>query len=152
MNEIATITGEIATETPAVISPEVEVMLKAGVHLGHSKSKNHPAMQSYLYGVRNTISIIDLIKTEEKLTKAMEFVKGIATRGGMILMVGTRPGTRKTLLEVAVRTSMPYFVERWIGGSLTNYKMIHKRIEHMEMLGKERETGGFDKYTKKERG
>lgn len=142
---------EIGTEITMVTSPEIEAMLKAGIHLGHAKSKNSPAMQPYIYGVRNTISIIDLIKTEEKLGKAMEFVRAIASRGGSLLLVGTRPGARKMVLETALSTNMPYFVERWIGGALTNYKMVHKRVEYMEILEKERETGEFDKYTKKER-
>jgi len=147
MNEIVTHTDEFAP----VVSKEVESMLKAGVHLGHSKSKNHPAMKPYLYGVRNTIAIIDLMKTEEKLKEAMDFMRQITARGGMVLLVGTRPGVRRLLLETAEKIQMPYFVERWIGGSLTNYKMISKRVEHMETLEKEKESGGFDKYTKKER-
>ncbi len=147
MNEIIAHNEEFAP----TVSKEVEFMLKAGIHLGHSKSKNHPAMKPYIYGVRNTIAILDLIKTEEKLKKAMDFIREIAARGGMVLFVGTRPGTRRAILDIADKTQMPYFIERWIGGSLTNYKMIHKRIEQMELLEKEKETGGFDKYTKKER-
>lgn len=147
MNEIATHSDEFVQGA----SKEVESMLKAGVHLGHAKSKNHPAMKPYIYGVRNTIAIIDLMKTEEKLKKAMDALREISARGGMVLLVGTRPGMRRVLLETAEKTQMPYFVERWIGGTLTNYKMIHKRIEHMETLEKEKETGEFDKYTKKER-
>lgn len=147
MNDIVIHNEEFAP----VASKEVESMLKAGVHLGHGKSKNHPAMKPYLYGVRNTIAIIDLIKTEEKLKKAMDMLREIAARGGIILFVGTRPGMRRVLLDTAEKMYMPYFVERWIGGTLTNYKMIHKRIEHMETLEKEKETGEFDKYTKKER-
>lgn len=147
MNEIATHNDEFAQ----VASKEVESMLKAGVHLGHAKSKNHPAMKPYLYGVRNTIAIIDLMKTEEKLKKAMDFMREIAARGGFVLFVGTRPGVRRVVLDIAEKTHMPYFTERWIGGTLTNYKMISKRVEHMETLEKEKESGGFDKYTKKER-
>ena len=150
MNDIAT-HNEVSAEFSPIMSKEVEAMLKAGVHLGHSKSKNHPAMQPYIFGVRNTIAIIDLMKTEEKLRKTLDFVRAIASRGGMILFVGTRPGTRHELLETAEKTGMPYFIERWIGGTLTNYKMISKRVEQMELLEKEKETGGFDKYTKKER-
>lgn len=147
MNETTTHGDEFA-ETA---SKEIESMLKAGVHLGHAKSKNHPAMKPYIYGVRNTIAIIDLMKTEEKLKKAMDFMREIAGRGGMVLFVGTRPGMRRIILEIAEKTQMPYFTERWIGGTLTNYKMIHKRIEYMETLEREKATGEFDKYTKKER-
>ncbi len=150
MNDIATHTDIFPEMTPAA-SKEIESMLKAGVHLGHAKSKNHPTMQPYIFGVRNTIAILDLTKTEEKLEKTMDFVRGIASRGGLVLFVGTRPGTRKIVQETAEKTSMPYFMERWIGGTLTNYKMISKRIAEMQSLEKERETGGFEKYTKKER-
>ncbi len=150
MNDIAT-QSEATAESVPVMTKEIEAMLKAGVHLGHSKSKNHPAMKPYIFGVRNTIAIIDVLTTEEKLKKATDFLREIAAKGGMVLFAGTRPGTRHMVLETAEKTGMPYFIERWIGGTLTNYKMISKRIEHMQVLEKERDTGGFDKYTKKER-
>ena len=130
---------------------EIEEMMKAGVHLGHAKSKNHPAMQPYVFGVRNTISLIDLLKTKEKLAAALEFVKNISAGGGMILFVGTRPAAREAVAEAAKKTKMPYFVERWIGGALTNFKVISKRVEYMERLEKEKTGGEFEKYTKKER-
>ena len=147
MNDIATHNDEFMP----MASKEVESMLKAGIHLGHAKSKNHPAMKPYIYGVRNTIAIIDLMKTEEKLRKALDFMREIGARGGLVLLAGTRPGVRRVVLDMAEKTHMPYFIERWIGGALTNYKMISKRVEHMELLEKEKESGGFDKYTKKER-
>lgn len=149
MNDIAV--QEQAVAATVSTTKEMESMLKAGVHLGHSKSKNHPAMQPYIFGVRNTVAIIDLMKTEEKLKKAVDFIREVAACAGTVLMVGTRPGTRHVLLETARATAMPYFTERWIGGTLTNYKMISKRVEYMETLEKERDTGGFEKYTKKER-
>jgi len=130
---------------------EIEEMMEAGVHLGHAKTKNHPAMQPYIFGVRNTISIIDLTKTREKLAAALEFIKKTVARGGMVLLVGTRPAAKKIIREVAERTGMPYFNKRWIGGALTNFKMISKRVEYMEQLEKERAEGEFEKYTKKER-
>ena len=134
-----------------VVDPEIEEMAKAGVHLGHSKSKSHPAMKPYIFGIRNTISIIDLTRTKEKFAIAQEFLKGIAAKGGLILLAGTRPAARKAILEVAEKTKMPYYTERWIGGTLTNFKVISKRVEYMERLEKERATGDFAKYTKKER-
>ncbi len=135
----------------APIDPEIEEMMKAGVHLGHAKTKNNSAMQPYIFGVRNTISIIDLIKTKEKLEGALEFIRGVVTRGGLVLLVGTRPAARKIIQEVAQNSKMPYFTERWIGGALTNFKVISKRVEYMETLEKEKIAGGFEKYTKKER-
>lgn len=131
--------------------PELEEMLKAGIHLGHAKTKNHPSMREYIFGVRNTISILDLTKTKEKLASAREFLRGIAARGGIVLLVGTRPAARKIILEIAGRTGAPYFVERWIGGTLTNFKVISKRVEYMERLERERTSGEFEKYTKRER-
>lgn len=126
-------------------------MIKAGVHLGHAKSKNHPSMQSYIFGVRNTISLIDLTKTKEKLAEALNFMKEVTARNGLVLLVGTRPAARKAILDTAERTKMPYFAERWIGGTLTNFKVISKRVEYMEELEKSKAAGEFAKYTKKER-
>jgi len=138
-------------DIPQPLDTEMEDMMKAGVHLGHAKSKNHPAMQPYIFGVRNTISLIDLTKTTEKLAETLKFIKSVASGGGLILLVGTRPAARKVILATAEKTQMPYFVERWIGGTLTNFKVISKRVEYMETLEKERAGGDFAKYTKKER-
>lgn len=133
-----------------VADPEIEDMAKAGVHLGHAKSKNHPSMQEYLFGVRNGVSVIDLVKTKEKLATALEFLKMITSRGGVVLLVGTRPVARAAVLDTAEATRMPYFAERWIGGTLTNFKVISKRVEYFEKLEEERRSGGFEKFTKKE--
>ena len=131
--------------------PEIEAMMKAGIHLGHAKSKNHPAMQSYLFGVRNTVSLIDLLKTKQKLAEALSVVCDIASRGGLILFVGTRPSVRGIVGETARALSMPYLTERWIGGALTNYKVIAKRVEYLKTLEHEKASGALEKYTKKER-
>ena len=149
MTEI-TAENNILDLAPAV-DHEIEEMIKAGVHLGHARAKNHPAMQPYIFGVRNTISIIDLAKTKEKLAVALEFIKSVVVRGGVVLLVGTRPAARKIILEVADRTKMPYFTERWIGGALTNFKVITKRVEYMEQLEQEKASGELGKYTKRER-
>lgn len=136
---------------PASADPEIEEMLKAGVHLGHAKSKNHPTMRSYIFGVRNTISILDLAKTKEMLASARAFLKKVVSDGGTVLLVGTRPAARSALREIGGKTHMPYCVDRWIGGTLTNFKIISKRVEYMERLERERASGEFEKYTKKER-
>lgn len=131
--------------------PELGEMIKAGVHLGHAKGKNHPSMREYIFGVRNTVSIIDLTKTREKLSRAFAFLQDVAAKGGTILFVGTRPAARKAILEAAEKTGMPYFTERWIGGTLTNFKVISKRVEYMEQLEREKASGEMEKYTKRER-
>lgn len=130
---------------------DIDAMMKAGVHLGHAKSKNHPAMQPYIFGMRNTIAIIDLVKTQEKLAEALAFIQGVAASGGLVLLVGTRPASRQSIKEIAARTNMPYFTERWIGGTLTNFKVITKRVEYLQLLEREKASGEFEKYTKKER-
>src|SRR5437867_2389821 len=102
-------TNDALAQFNAPVDPELEAMMHAGVHLGHTKSKNHPTMQSNIFGIRNTISIIDLTKTKEKLALAVEFIKRVSARGGLILLVGTRPAARKIVLETAVETGMPHY-------------------------------------------
>lgn len=143
--------GFVDAEFTPQVDPEIAEMMKAGIHLGHAKTKNHPSMQAYIFGIRNTISIIDVTKTKEKLALALEFIKGVASRGGIVLLAGTRPAARKIILEVAEKTKMPYFTERWIGGTLTNFKVISKRVEYMEELEREKTSGELEKYTKRER-
>lgn len=155
MNEVTNVVPPqelLAGETASAAADlELAAMIKAGIHLGHAKTKNHPSMQPFIFGVRNTISIIDLAKTREKFGEAMIWLKGIIGKGGMILLVGTRPAARKVIAEIAEISKMPYFIERWIGGTLTNFKVISKRVEYMERLEKEKAGGEFEKYTKKER-
>ena len=140
------------TEFQAVApDPELEAMMKAGVHLGHAKTKDHPSMKEYIFGVRNTVSVIDLTQTSTALATAEAFLKERVAKGGLILLVGTRPAARQIILDITARTAMPYFLERWIGGTLTNFKVIRKRVEYLETLEKEKASGEFEKYTKKER-
>ena len=87
------------SDLPETIDPKIEEMMKVGVHLGHAKTKNHPTMQPYIFGVRNTISLINLVKTKEKLDTALKFAKEIAAKGGLILLVGTRPAAKKIIFE-----------------------------------------------------
>lgn len=150
MEEIEIKNENKVLEAP-ILDQEIEAMLKAGVHLGHAKTKNHPAMQPYIFGVRNTISVLDLTKTKEKLAVALGFLKKVASAKGLILLVGTRPAAKKIIKEIAEKTQMSYFIERWIGGALTNFKVISQRVEYMEQLEKEKVSGEFEKYTKKER-
>ncbi len=126
-------------------------MLKAGVHFGHQKSRRHPKMEPYVYAVRNNVSIIDLRQSLEKLEEAREFAKKIAGQGGVILFVGTKKQTKKIVEESAKKCGMPYVAERWLGGTLTNFKIILKRIEDFRRMKNEKESGEWkDKYTKKE--
>lgn len=130
---------------------EMEDMLQAGVHIGHSRSRRHPAMAPYLWGVRSNVSIIDLAKTKEKLAAALAFLRSSAAEGKLFLFVGTRPSAADLVRRTAESLSMPYVTQRWIGGTLTNFKVILKRVETWESLLEEQASGGFEKYTKKER-
>lgn len=125
-------------------------MLKAGVHFGHKKSSWNPKMKPYIYGVRNDIHIIDLEKTMEKLDKALNFIKDIKEKKGKILFVATQPQNQGPMQEKAKNCKMPYVVFRWIGGLLTNFTTIRKRVEHLIELEKKKSEGELKKYTKKE--
>ena len=140
------------TETNKTIANEelAKEMFKAGVHWGHRKTNWHPKMEQYIFGVKNNIQIIDLEQTIKGLQNALEFIKEIIKNGGKILFVGIRPQCYLLVKETAEKCNMPYVALRWIGGLLTNFKTIRKRIDHFIDLEKKREAGDLKKYTKKE--
>ncbi|MEK9148098.1 MAG: 30S ribosomal protein S2 [Patescibacteria group bacterium] len=135
----------------SAVDPEIEAMMEAGVHIGHIRSKRHPAMAPYLWGVRSNVEIIDITKTKEKLGAALDFLRQSAQGKKLFLFVGTRPSARELVARSAEALGMPYVNQRWIGGTLTNFKVIGKQIETLEKLESEIASGGFEKYTKKER-
>lgn len=144
----------IDNQKSSVFAPpdlEVEEMFKMGVHLGHAKGKRNPAMSPFVFGVRNNVEIIDLEKTKAKLHEACEFLKKAAANGKMVLLTGTRPASRKALEDASAETGMPAVTLRWVGGTLTNFKVIFGQIELLERLEKEKASGEFLKYTKKEK-
>ncbi|MCK4525635.1 MAG: 30S ribosomal protein S2, partial [Candidatus Andersenbacteria bacterium] len=123
-----------------------------GVHFGHKKSKRHPKMSQYIYTVRNGINIIDLGKTTIKLNEALEYMKDIASKGGVILFVGTKKQARETVKKAAEKCDMPYVTERWLGGTFTNFEKIASSIKRLEKMVSEKESGELEKkYNKKER-
>ncbi len=126
-------------------------MMKAGLMYGHRKSKTDPRFKPYIYITRNGIEIIDLHQTLECLEKAAEFIKTKIEGKGLILVVGTQPAAQETARALAKKFGFAYVNERWIGGSLTNFKVISKRIEYFKKLQSDSEKGLLDKYTKKER-
>lgn len=128
----------------------IEKMLEAGVHFGHSKSRRHPRMSPYISTLRNNIHIIDLVATAGKLEEALDFIKETVKKGGVILFVGIQSQAKQMTEEAAKECQMPYVVERWIGGILTNFKIIRKRVEYLIDLEKKRENKELEKYTKKE--
>jgi len=128
----------------------IEKMAEAGVHFGHSKSRKNPKMDTYILAARSNIHIIDLTCTIKKLDKALKFIKEIVRKGGTVLFVGTQPQAKKITQEAAEECRMPYVVERWLGGILTNFKTIRQRVEHLLDLEKKKKSGELKKYTKKE--
>lgn len=139
------------TKSSSLVDPEIEAMMEAGVHFGHARSKRHPAMAPFIWGVRNNVEIIDLTKAKQKLELALEFLRQAAKDKKLLLIVGTRPSAKDVVQKTAEEIDCPYVNQRWIGGTLTNFKVIRKRIEALEGLEQEKATGGFEKYTKKER-
>lgn len=125
-------------------------MLKAGVHFGHKKSLWNPKMSSYIFTTRNNIHILDLEKTRKKLNEALDFARDLASRGGIILFVGTKRQAKETVKAAAESASMPYVVTRWLGGTFTNFRTIQRSIKKMERFEKMVESGEISKYTKKE--
>lgn len=130
--------------------PSINDLLKAGAHFGHQKSRWHPKMSPFLFGTRNNLHIIDLEKTLVELEKTLEYVKGLAKEGKTILFVGTKRQSQDLVRAAAERCGMPYAVERWIGGALTNFEELKKRLKKFEQMKEEVKTGEVEKYTKKE--
>lgn len=131
--------------------PTAQELLEAGVHFGHRTSAWHPKMAPYIFGARNNVHIFDLEKTLVKLAEALVFLKETMAQGGVVLLVGTKPVAKGIIKEVAEELNLPYVNGRWLGGTLTNYKTISKRLAYYRDLEQQEKTGGLDKYTKKER-
>ena len=125
-------------------------LLEAGVQFGHQKRRWNPKMKEYIFTTRDDIYIIDLQKTVKKLEEAYEALKAIAEKEGKVLFVGTKKQAQEAAEESAVRTNMYFVNERWLGGTLTNFKTIRSRIRRMEEIEKMEEDGTFDALPKKE--
>ncbi len=127
-----------------------EQLLQAGCHFGHLKRKWNPAMAPYIYTERNGIHIIDLHKTVVKIDDAAEALKNIARQGKKILFVGTKKQTKEVIAEKATSVNMPYVIERWPGGMLTNFPTIRKAVKKMANIDKLMQDGTFGNLSKRE--
>lgn len=126
-------------------------LFEAGVHFGHRTCFREPKMAPYIYGVRNGISIIDLEKTREYITEALNYIAKIAARpGSKLLFVGTKRAAQELIKEQALRCGMPYVNHRWLGGLLTNYRTIRQSIKRLKELEVQSKDGSFNQLTKKE--
>lgn len=132
----------------AVVS--MKELLEAGMHFGHQTKRWNPRMKEYIFGARNGIHIIDLAKTLRKLDETYKFVKKLAEEGGSLLFVGTKRQAKDAVLTQTKRCRMHYVVERWLGGTLTNFQTIKKNIQHLKRLEAQEKGEGFPSLTKKE--
>lgn len=129
----------------------IEEMFEAGVHYGYSKTRRHPSVTKFIYTTKNKNDIIDIEKTDAMLGDAESALSGIANTGKVALIVGTKAEAKTIVQNLAEKYNLPYVTDRWIGGTLTNWPEIKKRITKMNDLKEKREKGYFDIYTKKER-
>ena len=132
--------------------PEIsmKLLLEAGVHFGHQTRKWNPKMKPYIFGARNGIYIIDLQNTAKLLKDAYNFVVRTVSEGGTVLFVGTKKQAQDSIVEEAERCGMYYVNNRWLGGTLTNFQTIKKRINRVKELEEMKRDGSFSRYTKKE--
>ncbi len=132
----------------AVVS--MSYLLEAGVHFGHQTKRWNPKMKEYIYTSRDDIYIIDLQKTAKKIEEAYVALKEITSNGGKVLFVGTRKQAQEATKEEAIRSNSYYVTERWLGGTLTNFKTIRRRVRRLEEIEKMEQDGTFDLLPKKE--
>lgn len=143
---------ETKTEKKTGYNISVDEMIAAGLGYGHDKSKLNPKMKDYIAKQKDRVYLIDLEKTAEKLTEALDFIKQLKSEGKTIAFVGTKVAIRELVKEIALKCNAPYVTERWIGGVFTNFKEIRKRINYFkELEAKTKEMDFERKYVKKER-
>lgn len=130
--------------------PSIIEMLQAGVHFGHQKSRWHPKMAEYIFTERHGVHVLDLEKTQAQLEGVLKEVQAIAAQGKTILFVSTKPQAKAIVKKAAEECGMPYLVDRWLGGMLTNFPEIKKLITKYNGLKEQQATGELEKYTKKE--
>ncbi len=131
--------------------PKIEELFDAGVHFGHQVRRWHPNMEKYIFAQRSNIHVVDLDKTHENLKTAAEFLYETASQGGQIIFVGTKRQAAEVIKSEAQRSGALFINERWLGGTITNFRIIRKNMDKLVDRLSKRETGGFDHYTKKER-
>lgn len=138
-------------ETNVSNGVDIKKLLEAGAHFGHKTSRWHPKMAPYIHSKRDGTHIIDLTKTVEKLEQALDFVEKTASEGKQILLVGTKRQAKEIIAKAAEDTDMPYVVNRWVGGMLTNTTTMNARIKHLKDLEQKMDSGALEvKYSKLE--
>jgi small subunit ribosomal protein S2 len=148
---LATILTNMPETNIQNLLPAYEDMVKSGMHFGRKKTVFHPNMKPYVYTLKDNIYILDLIKTTGSLIKAANFLKSALAEGKLILFVGLTKQSAEAVKATAEALNMPYVIERWLGGTATNFKTIMARVKYLEDLEKKQAEDGFEKFTKKER-
>jgi small subunit ribosomal protein S2 len=133
---------------PTVVT--MKELLEAGVHFGHQTRRWNPKMRRFLFGERNGIYIIDLQKTVDGIEKAYAFTRDLVARGGTVLFIGTKKQAQEQVEEMAKRCGMPYVNQRWLGGMLTNFETMRKRLNRLRELDAMEKTGAMEMLPKKE--
>lgn len=141
----------VAEQVELLLKEIPKDLLEAGVFYGRKKRQTHPRAKSFILTNRNGIEVINPIKIVESLEPALTFLKKVAQDGGSILIVATQSIIENLAIKTAEEINAPYVTKRWLGGTLTNFKVISKRVEHFQKLKKDLAGGVYDKYTKKER-
>jgi len=130
----------------------LDEMFKVGAHLAFTRSRRHASVKDFVFGKKHNLDVLDLKKTEDQLLQAEKFVKDLSASGKTILFVGTKPEARNIIEKASKEIAVAYVTRRWIGGLLTNFSEVKKRIDRLSQLKKEKEEGELEKYTKKEQG
>jgi small subunit ribosomal protein S2 len=141
---------EIVQQNELENDPELKEMVDAGVFCGRTRLRTHPRMRPYILSTRNGVEIFHLGKTLEKMSDALEFLRAKVAAKGSVLLVGTQPAAQQILEDVSKELNIPAVTVRWLGGTLTNFKVISKRVEYLKKLRSDFATGAVEKYTKKE--
>jgi len=143
--------GEKIEEKSTVEFELLQKMAEAGIFYGRKKTKTHPRMKRFIYATRNGSEILDLEKTAAFLEEAGNFIETLAQKRAIVLCVGTTPAAKDLIKKFAESSGYPFVIERWLGGTLTNFKTLSGRLQYFIKLKSDREAGRLEKYTKKER-
>lgn len=141
---------QIDEDEEPITEVDIKMLLEAGVHFGHQTKRWNPKMARYIFGRRNDIHVLDLQKTMKGLERSRKFLVDVATRGGKVLFVSTKKQAQEIVQREAARAGMFWVTERWLGGMLTNYETIQKRVKHLRHLEKMKTDGLLDALGKKE--
>lgn len=132
-------------------NPVIDALFKVGAHFGYAKARRHPTAKPFIFGAKNHVELFDLEETEKALKEAKAFISAVASQGKQVLFVGGKNEAKGVVKSAAEASGLPFAAGRFVGGTLTNFSEIRRRVDKMERLLSERETGELNRYTKKER-